>query len=309
MNSEDKKPFIVVVCGPTGIGKTSTAVALAEMFSGEIISSDSMQIYRHMDIGTAKPTPQEKARVFHHLIDVADPDDSFDAAMFARQADLVIKKLGERDKLPIVAGGTGLYIRSLVNGLFRSRPLDRKVMDRLEDEIKTFGAEALHKRLSVCDAEAAQRIHPNDAFRVVRALEVFESTGKTISMHQNEHNFCDNPYHVLKIGLNMDRGALYARINKRVDMMISEGFLDEVKMLLEKGYSGDLKSMQSIGYRHMVDHLTGDVSWDDTVELLKRDTRRYAKRQLTWFRKEPDINWIEPGQVDRASDLVGAFLS
>ncbi len=303
-----EKPKIIVVCGPTGIGKTSTSIEIAGVFNGEIINADSMQVYRYMDIGTAKPTPDERARVHHHLIDIIDPAESFDAAQFAKSAHKIIIELHRRGITPFVVGGTGLYIKALVHGLFRAKPADKNIRTRLKKEAVVRGTDFIHKRLSECDPDSAERIHPNDTYRIIRALEIYETTEKAISKYHREHKFADSPYKVLKIGLQINREALYDRINRRVDAMIDAEFVDEVKGLLEKDYSADLKSMQAIGYRHMIDFIEGRISWDEALRTLKRDTRRYAKRQLTWFRADSEIVWVEPEQVKDIHRLIKSFL-
>jgi tRNA dimethylallyltransferase len=301
MNSTIKKPKVIIICGPTGIGKTSIAIKIAETVNGEIISADSMQIYRHMDIGTAKPTQEEQGRVRHHMIDIVNPDEHFDAALFSGIAHDKVLNLDARRIVPIVAGGTGLYIKALIHGLFGADPADPDVRMKLKEEADAYGAGFLYKRLAESDPDAAERIHPNDTYRIIRALELVEATGKTISKHHEEHRFADKRYKVLKIGLQMEREALYDRINQRVDVMIEAGLVDEVTHLLERGYSQNLKSMQSIGYRHMVDFIEGRVLLDETIRTLKRDTRRYAKRQMTWFNADPEIVWTEP---DQAEDII-----
>jgi tRNA dimethylallyltransferase len=300
---------IIVICGPTGVGKTGMAIALARRFDGEIVSADSMQVFRHMTIGTAKPDEQELAMAHHHLVDVADPDQAFDAAQYQILADAAIRSILSRGRLPIVAGGTGLYIRALLHGLFRGRAADPAVIARFEALGREQGGAALHRMLADRDPDAAARLHPNDSFRVVRALEVLETTGRTISSLQQDHGFSKMNYLPLKLGLFLDRPTLYARIDQRVDRMMAQGLVEEVKQLLGMGYSCDLKSMQSIGYRHVCDFLNKGVSWQETLRLMKRDTRRYAKRQFTWFGREEGIVWIEPGDLDRAGDLVDRFLS
>lgn len=302
------KPDVIVICGPTGIGKTASAIRVARAVGGRIVNADSMQIYRAMDIGTAKPTPEEMAEVPHVMVDVVDPDEPFDAARYAEMADGHIREFSENGIVPVVAGGTGLYIKALVSGLFRANPADPVVIGRLTREAEAIGTEALHQRLSVIDPEAAARIHPNDGFRIIRALEIHESTGKTMSEHHNGHRFGDRPYRVLKTGLAMDRAVLYDRINRRVDLMMEQGLLAEVDSLIRRGYSPELKSMGSLGYRHMAMHLSGEWSLDDAVELLKRDTRRYAKRQMTWFRADSEIEWFETGEIDRMIDRIRCFL-
>lgn len=302
------KPKLVVICGPTGIGKTAAAILLAEAYNGEIISADSMQIYRFMEIGTAKPTPEEKARIRHHMVDIIDPEDPFDAARYESMARKIIRDLHEQGKLPIVAGGTGFYIRALTSGLFDAAPIDPKVRQRLREEAAALGPDALFERLSACDPASAEKLHSNDTFRIIRALEVFETTGRPISIHHLKHQFREQPFRQIKIGLTMNRNALYARIDARVDAMLREGLLDEVRKLLGKGYAPSLKSMQSIGYRHMAAFIQGRLSWEEAVRTLKRDTRRYAKRQMTWFKTDRSIHWLAPDRIDEMKQLIDAFL-
>lgn len=302
------KPRIVIICGPTGIGKTSIAVELARDVGGEIVSADSMQVYRRMNIGTATPSADEQAAVRHHLIDVVDPDEAFDAAEFARRAHAVIADIAARHLIPFVVGGTGLYIKALLYGLFRARPADPDVLARLRREAKDAGAQRLHDRLRQRDPASAGRIHPNDTFRIVRALEVIESTGEPVSAHRRRHGFTETNYQAFKIGLTMDREALYARIDARVEVMLRQGLLKEVERLVASGYSPDLKSMQSIGYRHMLAFCAGETTWQEAVDTLKRDSRRYAKRQFTWFRADDEITWYHPEQLAEMKAAVSRFL-
>jgi len=308
MNSSANKPKVIIICGPTGIGKTSVGIHLAEKLGGEIISADSMQIYRYMDVGTAKPTADEQNRISHHMIDIVDPDEDFDAVRFAEMARLKVMQLHQRGVTPLVVGGTGLYIKALLQGLFQSDPVDPEIRERLKKEAAEFGSSALYDRLKQVDPDTAGRLHPNDSYRITRALETIESTGRSISEHQQDHGFTDEPFHALKIGLQMDRQTLYERIDQRVDLMIEAGLVDEVKKLLAMGYSADLKSMQSIGYRHMAEFLAERLPWDEGVRILKRDTRRFAKRQFTWFGADQDIIWQTPDQSNQISKLVAKFL-
>ncbi len=301
-------PNIIVICGPTGIGKTTVAIDLASTFQGEIVSADSLQLYRFMDIGTAKPTIEEKAAIPHHLIDVVDPDAPFDAAAFAEMAGNVIENLLVRGVLPFVVGGTGLYLKALIYGLSRARPADPAILSRLKQEAAEKGSPSLHRRLLACDPASAAKIHPNDTFRIVRALEIHEKTGLPISAFHATHQFSRARYHTLKIGLRMDREELYDRIDQRVDAMIAAGLLAEVNQLLEKGYHGNLKAMQSIGYRHMTDYLMGNTGWEESVALLKRDSRRYAKRQLTWFAADREIRWFSPDQREEMRREIRRML-
>ena len=308
MTSVSQKPKIIVICGATGIGKTSVGIELAQKFGGEIISADSMQIYRYMDIGTAKPTPAELAQVQHHMIDIVDPDEDYDAVQFSRQARDRIAEIAKRGRVPFIVGGTGLYIKALLHGLFQSKPVDPKIRNRLKIEAEKNGSQAFHERLQQVDPDTAGRLHPNDSYRILRALETIESTGKSISELHQEHGFEDDPYTALKIGLQMDRRKLYERIDKRVDLMIEAGLVEEVKKLLRMGYTADLKSMQSIGYRHVVEYLQDKVQWDECIRTLKRDTRRFAKRQFTWFGADQQIQWYQPGQLNEMIQQTEVFL-
>ncbi len=303
------KPSIVIISGPTCVGKTDAAIALTEPLGAEIISADAMQVYRYMNIGTAKPTEQQRARVRHHLIDVVNPDESFSAALFRTMADAVIRELHQKGRPVFVVGGTGLYIKALTRGLFEGQEQDGLIRKRLRHEAETLGLDALYQRLQEVDPAAAARIHPNDTYRIIRALEVHQVTGQPISYHQRVHGFRDFRYRTLKIGLTPDRNILYARINRRVDLMLASGLLEEVKWLLDQGYPSTLKSMRSIGYRHMADYLEGRTPWDECIRLFKRDTRRYAKRQLTWFRADPEIEWVQPGEIDVMSRKIDLFLT
>lgn len=304
-----QKPCVIIIAGPTCVGKTEVAITLAEPLGSEIVSADAMQVYRYMDIGTAKPTQEQQARVPHHLIDVVDPDEPFSAARFKTAAAAVIGELHEKGHPAFVVGGTGLYIKALTRGLFRVEEQDGALRERLRAEAQDLGSPVLHRRLQDVDPEAAARIHPHDAYRIIRALEVLELTGKPLSEHHSTHGFSDDPYQVLKIGLFLDREMLYQRIDQRVDWMLEAGFLKEVKGLLHRGYSPKLKSMKSIGYRHMAEHLEGHVTWDETVRRFKRDTRRYAKRQMAWFKADPKIHWLQPSTIDIMSKKIDSFLT
>jgi tRNA dimethylallyltransferase len=304
----DQRPSIVIIAGPTGVGKTSTAIALAEPLGGEIIGADAMQVYRHMDIGTAKPTAEECARVQHHLVDVIDPHESFSAAQYKKLADLAIQDLHKRHVRGFVVGGTGLYIKALTGGLFEEKEVDESIRKRLRTEAETAGLDALYDRLQRVDAAAAVKIHPNDNYRIIRALEVFESTGRPISEHHQAHGFLDTPYRALKIGLSMDRKILYDRIDRRVEGMLASGLVEEVRGLLARGLNPELKSMQSIGYRHVTAFLLGKMPWDAMIDMFKRDTRRYAKRQLTWFRSDTEIEWFEPSDRKAMRKKVEDFF-
>jgi len=307
INTDHNLPLAVVVCGPTGIGKTAFAIELARRFKGEIIGADSMQLYRRMDIGTAKPTPAEKAAVTHHMVDIIDPDGHFDAEIYADSAYATVLALTGKGILPFIVGGTGLYIKALIHGLFEGVTVDADVRQRLKNEAEEQGGPSLHARLKAVDPAAAHRIHANDTYRIVRALEIYESTGRPMSATQERHGFESRRLKTVKIGLYMEREALYQRIDKRVDVMLDQGLLREVQSLMDAGYAQDLKSMQSLGYRHMIAFLNNTLDWEEAVRTLKRDHRRYAKRQMTWFRADPEIVWLGPGDIEKAVSCIGAF--
>lgn len=308
MSFKDVRPKVVVICGPTALGKTSVAIHIAKHFAGEIIGADSMQIYRYMDIGTAKPTEDEQACVKHHLIDIIDPDEPFDARKYGALARDKIVALHDQGVVPFVVGGTGLYIKALLHGLFKSKASDFDIRVHLKNELQVHGGDYLYNRLCRHDPATAKKIHPNDTYRIIRALEVIELTGKTMTELHQAHGFKEKPFVVLKIGLHMDRDVLYDRIHRRVDAMINSGLVSEVKSLLEMGYSPDLKSMQSIGYRHIVNFIKGNCPWEEAIRTLKRDTRRYAKRQLTWFKADPEVIWKKPEALGDIKRLIKKFL-
>jgi tRNA dimethylallyltransferase len=302
------KPAVIVICGPTAVGKTAAGIEVARTVGGEIISADSMQVYRHMDIGTAKPTAAEQAAVRHHLIDIVDPDEPFDAAAYAVLGRRAAAELHRRGVTPVVVGGTGLYIKALLSGLFRSDARDPSVRSRLRAEAESLGPAALHARLARCDPQTAARLHPNDTLRVLRALEVFEVTGRPISELQREHRFADTPFRALTIGLSLEREALYRRIDRRVEAMVAAGLEEEVRRLLARGYGPGLRPMQSIGYSHLAAFIAGAVSREECLRTLMRDTRRFAKRQMTWFRAYPEIVWLSPDQPREMIQLARDFL-
>lgn len=292
-------PKIIVICGPTASGKSALALELARRLDGEIVNADSMQVYRSMDIGTAKPSTEERARIPHHLIDIADPDQPFSAADFAVAADAAIRGIDSRDRRAIVVGGTGLYIRALLKGLVDSPGGADDFRQALHEEAGRLGNEALLERLRQVDPELAERLHPNNLPRIIRALEVHHLTGIPLSRYQQEHGFSGQRYRNLQIGLRVGRPLLYSRIDQRVDRMLEQGLLQEVRHLLSEGYGPEAKAMRAIGYKEMMAHLAGECSLEEAIRLIKRNTRHYAKRQLTWFNADQDILWLEyPAEFD-----------
>lgn len=300
---------VIILIGPTAVGKTALSLALAERFSCEIVGLDSMQIYRHMDIGTAKATAEERARVPHHLLDVVDPDEEYHVARYVADAVTACRQIIGRGNRPLLVGGTGLYLKGLLEGLFEIPPVDETVRAGLRQRLTEEGRAILFGELEQCDPESAGRIHPNDTHRLLRALEIFQATGRTWSEHLREQKVQPALTKVLQIGLLCERNALYERINLRVEKMVEEGLLGEVEKLLAMGYDPGLKSMQSIGYRHMLQYLQGQWSWDEALELLARDTRRYAKRQMTWFGNDPNIRWFAPSDTPAIFNCVEGFLA
>jgi tRNA dimethylallyltransferase len=306
---ESERPRIVIVLGPTAAGKSKLGIDLAEALGGEIINADSMQVYRYMDIGTAKPTPEERTSVPHHLIDVVNPDEPFHADLYRALGRRAIDSLVRIGKPILVVGGTGLYIRSLTQGLFTSPRVEPGVRERLKQEAREQGEPGLYERLQRVDPRTASSLHPHDLFRIIRALEVFESTGVPISFYRERHRFGEKPYHTLKVGLEMDRQDLYARIDRRVEGMIEQGFLQEVEGLLNRGYGPELKSMRSLGYKQGVQYLMKKIPWDEAVREIKSETRHYAKRQWTWFKADREIRWMDALTKEREIfSEVKAFL-
>lgn len=300
---------LIVILGPTAVGKSEVALALAEAMQAEIINADSQQVYRSMDVGTGKPTKEQRGRIRHHLIDVVDPDEEFNAARFRSLAVKALENIHSRGKRAIVCGGTGLYIKALTQGLFAGPSQDPTVRERLGRELESGGLRSLYERLAQADPVAVSRIHPHDRQRIIRALEVYELTGKAISDWQREHAFKESPFETVKIGLDRDRCELYGMIDRRCERMIRDGLVDEVRGLIARGYGLDLKALQSVGYRHAGLFLTGAMRLNEAVTLMKRDTRRLAKRQLTWFRADKEIHWFHPTRdKERFTSLSCEFV-
>lgn len=289
----ETKPKVLVLLGPTAVGKTRLSLELAEAYHAEIISGDSMQVYRGMDIGTAKITAAEMKGIPHHLIDIHDPAEAYSVAEFQEQGQRLIAEISARGKLPFIVGGTGLYIESLCYGFrFSEAVADEAFRSEQDAFAEEHGAEALHARLAAVDPDSAARLHPNDRRRIIRALEIHHQTKITLSAAQADQKK-ESPYELCLIGLTMDRKILYQRIEDRIDQMLEQGLIAEVQGLLDRGCSRSLVSMQGLGYKEIAAHLAGELTRDEAVTLLKRDTRRFAKRQLSWFRHMKEIQWIE----------------
>ncbi len=283
---------IVVIVGPTASGKTALSIEVAKQFGGEIVSGDSMQIYKLMDIGTAKPTVEERQGIPHHMIDFLPPEQKYDVASFVRDARGCIDDIHRRGKLPVLVGGTGLYIDHVVKDTeFEKTDTDAAYRAELEKIAQERGNEYLHRLLAEIDPQAAEKIHPNNVRRVIRAMEVFQTTGKTFTQC-NLESIKAPVYDAVWFGLNMPRELLYDRINRRVDLMMERGLLDEVKTLRALGVSTQSTAMQAIGYKELLRYLDGECALEEAVELIKQESRRYAKRQLTWFKRNPDIHWL-----------------
>jgi len=301
---------LLMIVGPTGAGKTEVALTLLQRIRGEIISADSRQVYRGMDIGTDKVSQEIREKVPHHLIDVVDPGEVFTVADFKRKAERVIENLQRKDKLPLVVGGTGLYIKAILQGIFPGPGANWELRRKLSQRIKEKGRFALYEELQKVDPVSASRIHPHDERRIIRALEVYKLTGVPISRHQQNTSSYEGK--VVMIGLAWRRPALYRIINERVDKMIEKGLVEEVRGLLERGYGEDIPSMQGLGYRQIAGYLKGEFSLDEAIRLIKRDTRRFAKRQLTWFKKEKKIIWLErekyPSPEEAATKIAQILL-
>jgi len=302
------KPKLLVILGPTAAGKSELGIEIARRIGGEIVNADSLQVYRYLDIGTAKPSRDQRERVHHHLIDIVGPDEEFNAGVYRDAARRVIEMLHGHSAKIVVVGGTYLYVRVLLYGIIGGIPTDKQIRDNIKSLKSTLGVHYLYEKLKLLDPKAAGRIHRNDYVRIERALEVYDLTGEKISELQEKHGFKENDYMVMKIGLSEDRKVLKNKIDERVDNMIEKGLVDEVKKLRGMGLGRDLKPMQSIGYKQVNQYLDGEVTLDGAIKLIKRDTKRLAKRQMTWLRSDKDITWYHlPDDLERVITEVENF--
>lgn len=299
-----KKPLIVLT-GPTAVGKSKTSIKLAKAINGEIISADSMQVYKHMDIGTAKISPKEMDGVKHYLIDILEPKDEFNIVKFKEYAKKAMAEIYEKNKIPIIVGGTGFYIQSILYDIeFEDSKEDTGYRDKLEDLAQEKGRLYVHTKLAQVDPESGEKIHPNNLKKVIRALEYYKKTGQKISEHNKVQRQRQSPYNYAYFVLNDERENIYKRINARVDQMVEAGLINEVKDLLDSGCTRDMVSMQGLGYKEIISHLQGDSDLEDAIYTLKRDTRHFAKRQLTWFKREKEVMWINKDQLEYDEDLI-----
>lgn len=306
---ESGKHPLVILTGSTAVGKTALSIALAKGIGGEIISADSMQVYRHMDIGSAKITPEEMAGVPHHLIDVLEPDQEFNVVVFQKLAKRAAAEIDGRGHIPILVGGTGFYIQALLYDIdFTENDEDTALRRSLEELAQREGSEALYERLRAVDPESCESIHAHNIKRVVRAIEFYEKTGKKISEHNREQRQNESPYNFAYFVLTDSRDRIYHRIDERVDLMMAQGLLEEVRVLRESGCRKDMVSMQGLGYKELLSYLEGEISLDEAVYLIKRDTRHFAKRQLTWFRREKEVTWIDKTVFDQDSQKMMEFM-
>ncbi len=303
MKEQLNKP-ILILAGPTAVGKTDLSILLGQELCAEIVSADSMQIYRGMNIGTAKPTPEQRKLIYHHMIDVVEPNQPYSVGDYLRDARSAIDGIIAAGGIPIVVGGTGLYIRALMRGLFHGPPADIQLRERLLQREVEMEPGVLYGDLVKVDPEAAVKIHPNDLRRTMRALEVYYLRDRKLSEFQRDHAFRDRPYRFRLLFLVRSRSELYPRIEKRIDHMLDQGLESEVKTLMDRGYGPDLISMQGLGYKHFMANFLGRTSREEAVSLLKRDTKRYAKRQFTWFRREPDATWVDITGLVSAEDIL-----
>ncbi len=308
--TETKLPRVGFIVGPTGSGKTALALDLAERLGAEIVNADSRLVYRGLDIGTAKPTADERRRVAHHLIDIRPPDDRLDVAEFAALARATIGEITSRGRRVLIVGGSGLYLRVLRGGIFEGPPASRELRDELAAKARELGVEGLHRELAAVDPESARRIGVHDLYRIIRALEVFELTGEPISAHQRRHAFARAEFESLTLAIDVERQQLYQNIDRRFDEMMSAGFVDEVRGLLATGCSPARPPLKTIGYEQIAAYLEGEVDLETAVARAKQESRRLAKRQLTWFRHEADVHWLDPMRASvQAFDLLEAFYS
>lgn len=302
-----KKPLIILT-GPTSVGKTSLSIRLAKAVGGEIISADSMQVYKYMDIGTAKIKPEEMAGIPHYMIDEIEPDEEFNVVKFQQYTKKYMNEIYAKGKIPILVGGTGFYIQSVLYDIdFTENDVDTSYRDELNQLGKTRGSAYLYELLEKADPESAKTIHPNNTKRIIRALEYKKQTGEQISIHNEEQRQKNSPYDYCYFVLNKNRAALYASINLRVDQMMKEGLLNEVNNLYNLGYTRDMVSMQGLGYKELLAYLNGECTLEEAVDILKRDTRHFAKRQITWFKRERDVTWINKDEFLDDDEII-AFM-
>lgn len=300
---------MIILTGPTAVGKTSLSIHLAKSINGEIISADSMQVYRKMNIGTAKIKPEEMGGVKHYLIDIIDPKEEFNVVKFKAYAQEAIHEIYEKNKIPIIVGGTGFYIQALLKDVsFASTKEDSGYREYLQQLAEQKGASYLHELLRKVDEESSIKIHQNNVKRVIRALEYYHQTGEKISQHNDTEKARKSPYDFLYYVLTHDRNVLYQRINERIDRMIQEGLVEEVRGLYQEGYRQNLVSMQGLGYKELFNYFDGQYSLEEAIEILKRDTRHFAKRQLTWFRREEDIRWLDKSNYKNEQEILEEIL-
>ena len=300
---------LVILTGPTAVGKTKLSIDLAKRINGEIISADSMQVYRHMDIGTAKITPEEMDGITHYLVDEFEPYDEFNVVRFKDYAKKAISEIYSKGKLPIIVGGTGFYIQAVLKDIdFTENDADTPYRKELEEFARVEGAIKLHDMLKQCDKKAAEAIHPNNIKRTIRAIEYYKLTGEPISRHNEEQSRNESPYQFAYFVLNNEREILYKNINLRVDKMLDDGLVKEVAWLKEQGYDRSLVSMQGLGYKEIYAYLEGECTLEEAIYMLKRDTRHFAKRQLTWFKREQDVIWLSKSDYGREEDILATML-
>lgn len=304
----EKRPLIVLT-GPTAVGKTGLSIGLAKAVGGEIISADSMQVYNGMDIGSAKIMPHEMDGVPHHLIDVLEPTEDFNVVTFQTLCKRAMEEIYERGHIPILTGGTGFYIQAVLKDIdFTSNDEDTSYREELEALAKEKGAEHLHEMLKAVDPASAEAIHANNIKRVIRALEFYRQTGEKISEHNDQESQKQSPYNFAYFVLNDDRARLYERIEKRIDIMLEQGLVEEVRQLKEKGLSRGYVSMQGLGYKEILDYLDGEITLEEATYILKRDTRHFAKRQLTWFKRESEVIWVNKPEFAYEEEKILAFM-
>ena len=306
-----KNQVIIVVCGPTGVGKTDLSYLIARKIPVEIISADSRQIYKYLDIGTAKPPKEILSQIPHHFIDILYPDQHYSAGQFGIESRKVLREIFDREKIPLVVGGSGLYIRAMIEGFFDGNEYNSEIRESLQQRLEKEGLESLYQELLKIDKKSASKIHPNNSVRILRALEVYLSTGKPLSELQAE-KLPTLPFPILKFGIHKDRRLLYQDINTRVDQMFKRGLLEEVRNILELGYNKNLNSLKSVGYKEVIQYIDGKIDFNVCVKQVKQNSRRYAKRQLTWFRNEKDVKWFgindKNDMMKISSQILKTFL-